>query len=342
MLKLEKHGNRLLCVVNKKKLIGVITDGDIRRALLKGLPGSASVQTIMNKKPVSSTSPENKDKIRTLMQKNKIDTIPIIRNKKIKNIVHIEELFLDYEKSDVIILAGGYGKRLLPLTKKIPKPLVKIGKKKIIDFIIEKFLKKDFTKFSLITYYKHSLIKNYLLKKYRNLKIRFYKETKPLGTCGGLQLINKKKISENFFVINCDVISGINYNNLLSYHIESKADLSIVSLRQRIPLQYGKLDFKKNNQEILNLDEKPLIEVNINGGIYVMNKRCLSLLKKNKKIDMPEFFKILKKNKFNIKIYPCHEHWFDIGNIKDLKRFKLFEKKGKKNNDFLPNFNDLK
>ena len=275
------------------------------------------------------------------MQKNKIDTIPIVKNKKIKNIVHIEELFLDYEKSDVIILAGGYGKRLLPLTKKIPKPLVNVGKKKIIDFIIDKFIKKNFTKFNFITYYKHTLIKNYLLKKYKDLKIRFYKENKALGTCGGLNLINKKNISENFFVINCDVISGINYNNLMSYHIESNADLSIVSLRQRIPLQYGKLDFKKNNQEILNLDEKPLIEVDINGGIYVMNKRCLNLIKKNKKIDMPEFFKILKKNKFNIKIYPCHEHWFDIGNVNDLKRFKLFLRKGKKNNVFLPNFNDF-
>ncbi len=341
MLKLEKHGNRLLCVINKKKLIGVITDGDIRRAILKGLPGSASVQTIMNKKPVYSSVPENKDKIRNLMQRNRIDTIPIVKNKKIINIVHIEELFLDHEKSDVIILAGGYGKRLLPLTKKIPKPLVNVGNKRIIDFIIEKFLNKNFFKFNLITYYKHTLIKNYLLKKYKRLKIRFYKEKKALGTCGGLQLINKKEISENFFIINCDVISGINYNNLLSYHIESKADLSIVSLRQRIPLQYGKLDFKKNNQEILNLDEKPLIEVDINGGIYVMNKRCLNLIKKNKKIDMPEFFRILKKNKFNIKIYPCHEHWFDIGNTKDLSRFKLFLRKGNKNRDFLPNFKDI-
>ena len=341
MLKLEKHGNRLLCVLNKKKLIGVITDGDIRRAILKGLPSSASVQTIMNKKPVFSNTAEDNYKIRALMQKNKIDTIPIVKNKKIANIIHVEELFLDYEKSDVVILAGGYGKRLLPLTKKIPKPLVSVGKKRIIDFIVERFLKKDFMKFNLITYYKHPLIKKYLLNKYKNLKIKFYKEKRAMGTCGGLQLINRKKISENFFVVNCDVVSGINYNNLLSYHIESKADLSIVSLRQKIPLQYGKLDFKKNNQEILNLDEKPLIEVDINGGIYVMNKRCLNLIKKNKRMDMPEFFKILKKNKFNIKIYPCHEHWFDIGNIKDLKRFKLFLKKGKNNNDFLPNFNDL-
>lgn len=341
MLKLDSGGKRLLCVLNRNKLVGVITDGDIRRAILKGLPGTAPVYTIMNKKPVYSSSNADLNVIRSLMQKNKIDTVPVVKNKKIVDIIHIEELFLNSEKSDVVILAGGFGKRLMPLTKKTPKPLVQIGKKKIIDHVIGKFISSGFTKLNLITYYKHSLIKKYLSKKYKDVTIKYFKEKKPMGTCGGLNLINKNEISENFLIINCDVISGINYNNLLSYHIESKTDLSIVSLRQKIPLPYGKVDFKKNNQEILSLDEKPLIEVNINAGIYVMNKKCLSLIKKNQKIDMPEFFKVLKKNNFNIKIYPCHEHWFDIGSHKDLKKYKTFLKKGKKHKDFTPNFSDL-
>ena len=341
MIKLENHGKRFLCVLNKKKLVGVITDGDIRRAILKGLPSSSPVHSIMNRRPVYINSSDNINKVESLMQKNKIDTIPVLSNKKLKDIIHVEELFANAEKSDVVILAGGYGKRLYPLTKKNPKPLVPIGKKKIIDHVIDKFILNNFNKINLITHYKHSLIKKHLSNKYKKINIKYYKEKKPMGTCGGLKLINKNNISENFLVINCDVISGINFKNLLSYHVESKADLSIVSLRQKIPLSYGKVNFKKNNQEILSLDEKPLIEVNINGGIYVMNKRCLNLIKKNQKIDMPEFFKVLKKNKFKIKIYPCHEHWFDIGTPHDLKKFKLFLNSGKSNEDFIPNFSDL-
>jgi len=341
MLKLESLGRRLLCVLNKKKFVGVITDGDIRRAILKGLPATAPVSSIMNKRPVYSNSTTNINIIRSLMQKNKIDTMPIVKNKKIIDIIHIEELFLGYEKSDIVILAGGFGKRLLPLTKKKPKALVSVGKKKIIDHVIEKFTSNNFSKFNIITYHKHSLLKKHLSNKYKKVKINYFKEKKPMGTCGGLSLIDKKKISENFIAINCDVISGINFNNLLSYHIESKADLSIVSIRQQLPLAYGKVNYKKNNQEILSLDEKPLIEVNINGGIYVMNKKCLNLLKKNQKIDMPDFFKVLKKNGLNIKIYPCHEFWFDIGTTNDLQKYKTFLNEKKNNGIFAPNFIDL-
>ena len=327
MMKLEVSRKKIVCVINKKKLIGVVNDGDIRRCIIKGFSSSLPVTFIMNKKPVFTKSLLDKNEFIKLMYKFKVEAIPIFDKGKIMDIITADDLLGGKMQNNIVIFAGGLGKRLLPLTKKIPKPLVSVNGKKIIDYVMNNFIKYEFNNFNFITGHKHNLIKKHIENKYNDKKISFFRENKPLGTCGGLSLINKKKISDNFLIINSDVVSGINFKSLLSYHIENNSDLTIVSLKKSIPLNYGKINFKKKNQEIITLDEKPLIEVNINAGIYAMNKKCLNLIKKNKELDMPDFFKILKAKNFNIKIYPCYEYWYDIGSHKNLIEFKTFSKK---------------
>ena len=137
-------------------------------------------------------------------------------------------------------------------------------------------------------------------------------------------MLNKYKLTENIILINTDVITGINFRDLINHHINTKADLTIVSKKESIQLKYGEIEFEKKEFEIINLKEKPLIEVNINAGIYVINKKCLNFIPKNKKMDINKLFEILKRKKFKIKIYSSYEYWYDIGNKDDLKKCKSF------------------
>lgn len=326
LIKLERSTSKILCFTKKKKLIGIINDGDIRRSILKGISTDAKVSQIINRKPIVADHSFKLSKIKDLFVKFKIDAMPIIKKGEVIDIITFDEILYDRKlNTDVIIMAGGFGKRLLPLTQKIPKALVKVNNKPIIDYSIERFKKFNLHKINLVTYHYHHKIKKYLSKKYSQ-GIKFFKESRPLGTSGGLSLLNKKEISENFIITNCDVISGINYDNLLNYHIQNNSDLTIVSYKKIIPLRYGKLEFEKPGFEILQIDEKPIIEVNINAGIYVMNKSCLKFIKK-KKQDMPNLFGLLKKKNYNIKIFPLYEYWYDIGTHQDLKLCRKFLKK---------------
>lgn len=271
---LEKRATKILCFLKKDKLYGVLTDGDIRRSLLKGFSFQDKVIKIINKKPLTLLSNSSKEQIKKFILREKVQVVPIIKNNKILKIVSYDDVIEPFIPStDVIILAGGFGKRLYPITKRIPKSLVNINNKKIIDIILENFLKMGFQNFTFLTHHFHSKIKNHLKQKYKKQIIKIHKESRPLGTCGGLSIINKNKISKNLILINTDIITGLNFQNLLHYHETSDADLTIVSVKQNISLKYGSLKFEKVKFEILKLDEKTNIQIDVNAGIYVLKKK---------------------------------------------------------------------
>ena len=329
---LEKRGTKILCFLKKNKLYGVLTDGDIRRSLLKGFSFHDKVIKIINRKPLTLSSNVSKEQIKKFILREKVQVVPITKNNKIFKIISYDDVIEPFiPNTDVVILAGGYGKRLHPITKKIPKTLVNVNNKKIIDIILENFLKMGFQNFTFLTHHFHSKIKNHLNQKYKKKNIKIYKETKPLGTCGGLSIINRNNTSKNLILINTDIITGLNFQNLLHYHETSDADLTIVSVKQNIPLKYGSLKFEKVKFEILKLDEKPNIQIDVNAGIYVLKKKCIDIIPKNKKFDIPQLFKLLKKKGMKIKIYPSHEYWYDIGNKEDLKNCKIFLKQNVNN-----------
>lgn len=322
--KLEQSSKKILCFEKNNKFFGIINDGDIRRSYLGGFTPKSKVYELINKKPVTASYKYNKARIRDLFVKHKVVSIPLLKGKKVVDIITFDEIFENNKNQfDAVIISGGYGKRLYPLTKNKPKALIKINKKPIIHHIIDRIKKNNVKNINIITHHYHSKIKKNLKQFYKN-QINFFKETKPLGTFGGLNLLNYKSLSDNFLIMNCDILSGINFIKLFDYHIQSKSDLTVVSFKKEIPLRYGEIEFEKHDYDILKLNEKPLIEININAGIYIMNKNCLKFLKKNKKIDMPDFLKILKEKKKTIKIFPLYEYWYDIGTLKDLENCKKF------------------
>tara|TARA_Y100000590_G_C15719245_1_gene1012945 strand:+ start:667 stop:1743 length:1077 start_codon:yes stop_codon:yes gene_type:complete len=319
--KLNKTKNKILFIVNsKKKLIGSLSDGDLRFGLQKKLSLNDNIVKFCNKK-IKFFTLEQKKKINfSNLNFKDIRHIPIVnKNKIIKEIIF---LFSGREESGIIdtpfvIIAGGVGKRLMPLTEYTPKPLIKINNKPIIDHIIDKAISEGFNNFIISTGFKGNKIKNYLEDgKKKNIKIRYINENSPLGTAGFLYLL-KQFNYKNYFISNGDVLTRFKYKNLLDFHLKKKSDATIAAINKVLRFPFGEVEFDKEN--FLNIEEKPLIEKFINCGLYVLSQKSLSTLKKKIYLDMPEFFNLIKKNKKKIKVYSLYESWTDVTNLDDVK-----------------------
>ncbi len=316
--KLQLSKIKTLIITNKKnKLIGTITDGDIRRGILKGYNGNDSVLYVVNKKPYKKILGK---KNLTKFERKNISILPVVNK---KNILKSVEFFnsnsnlsnLNYN-TDILIMAGGFGKRLIPITKKIPKPLIKINKKTLLEIIINNFKKYGFFNFKISVFYKSYLIKNYLRKKKLGIKIEYIKEKLPLGTAGCLGLLNFKKLREDVLIHNGDIITDLNITNLLKFHKDSGSDITVCAKEKINSSPFGQVLFK--GQKVKKILEKPENKNFINAGIYVFKKKVIKNILP-KKIDITKLIesKILKG--FNVNIYPIYEYWVDIGRRDILK-----------------------
>ena len=324
--KIQENGSKILCCVNKNnELKGIINDGDIRRAIIKKISLNTQIKKILNKNPVTANYSSSIDEIKRIFLKNKIDVLPVIKNKQIINIISKDDIININNQTSIVIIAGGEGKRLYPHTKKKPKILVKINKRLTIgDTLINNFISQGFDHFIFLLHHKSKKIKSHFINRYKNTSIDFVTERIPLGTCGGLSLLKKENLSKNFILINCDIATGIDFGSLIYFHENQKADLTIVTYQKKIDLPYGNINF--DNYNLTSVEEKPDITFTINTGIYVINKDLLDYLDKNKKIDFTDFIKTLRNKNKKIKIYPSLEYWYDIGTPKDLIDFKCFLK----------------
>ena len=217
-------------------------------------------------------------------------------------------------------MAGGKGKRLLPLTKKIPKPMLKISGKPMVERLVIKACKEGFDNFIFsVNYLSHKIINYFKDGKKWGVKIKYIQETKPLGTIGSLAFLKNLKF-KNLIVINCDVITRLNFNDLLIFHENHKQIATVASIILETKNQFGVI--KTKGSRLIEMVEKPLQKNYVNGGIYVFKKSIIKNIKKNKKLDINDLFKkIIKLNK-KIIVYPLHEPWTDIGVIKELKKAK--------------------
>ena len=308
---------KTLIVIDKnKKLIGTLTDGDIRRAILKGFNTNNLINPIVNKKQI-------KKKIgRKIIKFKDAKIIPIIDKKnKVLNIVEkkIDKFNLISQKGlDIVLMAGGYGKRLLPLTNKVPKPLLKINKKSILELAIENFEKYDFKNFYISTHYKSAFIKNFFKnKKFFKHKISFLDEKKPLGTAGCLSLLNYNKIKKNILVYNGDIITNLNILNLYKFHINTESDITVCAKEYSNSSPYGEILY--DGFKIKKILEKPRKKSFINAGIYILKKELIKNIKPCR-IDMTDLIDQTIKDKKKVNIYPIYEYWADMGTKQNYKK----------------------
>lgn len=314
---ITKSKIKILFVVDKKyKLIGSISSGDLRRSIRKKIDLNQSVEKIMFNKPKYFI--KNGKYHKSLKD---LICIPVVNKK--KQIVDLEfnKKYIQAKKNTVFLMAGGKGTRLLPLTQKIPKPLLKIKGIPIIEKIIINFAKQGYKDFVISVNYLGHKIKNYLGngKRYK-VKINYINEKKYLGTAGSLSLVNFKKTTFPIIVTNSDLISDIDYNNLVNYHNKKKADITICGKNKVFEMPYGEI--LQSREKVKSIIEKPKIYHLVNAGVYVINENIIKKNIKNKKLMMNDYIIHQLKKRKKVFCYPIYENWIDIGNKIDFKKNK--------------------
>ena len=318
---LSNSGLLIVIIIDKAdKLLATITDGDIRKGLAKGLMLNDKVHLVMNKNPKYIFQDTLFKDIKTLFIEDKYKAIPVIdENHKVVNCYFHDYFFEMKENPPLLIMAGGFGKRLGKLTEKCPKPMLKINNKPILEHIINKAKEENFTNIFISTHYKSEIIENYFGNgKYFNVKITYIKEKKPLGTGGSF------KFMSNFVgpivITNGDIISKIGYAKLLDFHNLNNAIATMAVIKNEIKNPFGVV--KYNGIKLIDFEEKPTWITSINAGIYVVDSKVTNLIKKNETISMPLVFKKLKQKNKDVFIFHMHEEWIDIGSPEELKKIK--------------------
>ena len=311
-----------LIVDEKKKLIGTITDGDIRRAIIKKIDFQSNVSKIMNKKPIFVNESFDKENIKKLMKKKSVLQIPVVNKKKVVENLIIWKDEKSYFDNKVIIMAGGLGKRLRPLTEKIPKPMLKIANKPILEHIILKLKSQGFRNLIISVRYLSGQIKNHFKngKKF-GVKINYINEKKALGTAGSLSLINTNNAENEYLIINADTIFNVNLIDLLNFHKKRRSLMTMAIRQEFLKSSYGVI--KSRGFKFDKIEEKPIITTYVNAGIYIINHKILKYVKQNKYLDMPDLFNKLKKKKNkHIYLFPIYEKYQEFGTLKDLKMLR--------------------
>lgn len=299
---------------------GVITDGNIRRALLAGHNINDNIEGIYSKEFKFANVFESKKKIKDLMLKNKIRQVPVLDEEgKIINLYFIDDL-ISYEEKDnfVFILAGGLGTRLRPLTNNIPKPMLKIGEKPILEHIIEQFKEYGFKNFILSINYKGEIIEDYFKDgKQLDVNIEYVKETKKLGTAGSIKLA-EDKLNKPFIVINGDILTGIDFDAFLNYHMENKFDITVGARNYEIKVPYGVM--VTDDLLIKSLEEKPIYKFHINSGVYVLNEKVIKYIPNDEMYNMTDLIEDIIAQNGRSGVYQITEYWSDIGQMDDFKK----------------------
>ena len=309
---ISKTGHKSLVVVAKNnKLLGTISDGDIRRSILKNIDISTNITNIFNRNCINLVENDfTTKKVRSIFMDHKVDLIPIINKKKILvDILTLDKVFIDQEKiskikipPDVVIMAGGKGTRLKPFTHVLPKPLVPINDKPFIQHITENFTKYGCNNFFITVNFKSKIIKAFFEELDPDYKVSFKDESKPLGTVGSLSFL-KNKIKKSFFVSNSDVIVRADLEKIYNFHTQKKFDLTLVASTKEYIIPYGTCDLDKKGH-LLKINEKPVFNFLVNTGLYVLKPEIIKLIPTNKKFDLTDLLKKMIKLKYNIGVFP--------------------------------------
>lgn len=336
MQKLNETSEKILFIVDgRKKLIGTVTDGDIRRGIIDGLQLTVTINEIMRKKFISvkDNCTDLKKKAKKLMQQYLVEQIPVVNE---RGLIVDVILWIDCLSSEikyknktmlpnpVIIMAGGKGTRLDPFTKILPKPLIPLGEKPVIEHIMDRFYLNGFYKFILIVNYKKEMIKLYFSENHYPYEVEFIDESEYYGTAGGLSLI-RNNVKDTFILTNCDTILEGDYIDFYNWHKEKQNLITIVSSHKEIIIPYGVLNM--SNGSFVNIEEKPKFDLFINTGTYVMECDVLQNIIENELLDMDMLInKVNSIHNKKIGAYPHWGGWFDIGQWEEYKKTLKFFK----------------
>jgi len=318
---IDKSSKQLAIVVDKeKKLLGTISDGDIRRAILNNVSLEESVKDIYFKTPTVANINDSRETIINICTSKKIHQIPIVDDK--GNLIGLEildELISKQNKPNrVVLMVGGLGTRLKPLTNTVPKPMLHVGGKPILETIISKFASYGFVNIVLCVNYKSDIIKEYFGDGSRfGVNIEYVLEEKRMGTAGALSLLTKKP-TEPFFVMNGDLLTNVNFEHLLNFHLENSAIATMCVREYDFQVPFGVVEL--DNGKIKSIKEKPTHSFFVSAGIYMLSPSVLPLIPKDEFYDMPTLFDKMIELEQELVSFPIREYWLDIGRIEEFEK----------------------
>ena len=323
---IDKGARKIIFVVDSEnKLYSTITDGDIRRWIIKTGGIRGKVDDICNKNPIFFEKDYSIGKAKEILLSEKIEAIPIVDNeRKIIKILFWDDIFKEEKKDftqiylSVVIMAGGKGTRLDPFTRILPKPLIPIDDKTIIEVIMDEYAKFGIKKFYITINHKAKIIKAYFEEQKSKYNLEFIEEKIALGTAGSLKLL-EKKINTSFFVSNCDIIIKEDYSKIYDFHKENGYVLTLVGSMQHHTISYGVCEIE-NGGILKSINEKPEYDILVNTGMYLLNPETFRFIPDNKFYNITDLITVLKKNNYKVGVYPISEKsWIDVGQWEKYK-----------------------
>ena len=319
---INAEGLRVALVVDDDyRLIGVITDGDIRRGLLAHKELTSAVTEIMNASPKTAKRTSSRAQLLAIMKREQILSLPIVDDDGV--LIDLETLhhIINIRRHDtpVFLMAGGFGTRLRPLTDTCPKPLLKVGGKPILETILESFIAVGFYDFYISTHFLPDMIRNYFGDGSKwDVSIRYVHEDSPLGTGGALSLLPADLPNSPLIMMNGDILTKVDFEHLLNYHQQQDAICTMCGTEYEFQVPYGVIE--SDGERVTGMVEKPLQKYFINAGIYVIEPELIRQLVKNTRIDMPTLLEQQMDKGEEVAIFPLHEYWLDIGKMNDFER----------------------
>ena len=319
---LEKGDSQIVLVVDDEdKLLGTISDGDIRRSLIIGKSLKTNVSEIMNKNCITSLLGEKKQKLLEVMKKKLINQIPILdESGRILELIKMRDLIevKNINDNPVLIMAGGIGSRLRPFTENCPKPMLTIGNKPILEILLDQLIENGFTNFYFsVNYLKEKIINYFEDGSKWNVSINYLIEEKPLGTAGSISLL-PKEIKKTFIVMNGDILTKFNLNQLINFHYKNNSFTTICAREYEVSIPFGVIETE--GIELKRIVEKPTYKNYVNAGVYAFDPQVLDFLNNNEAKDMPDLINEIKAYKKKVILCPIHEYWLDIGRRETLEK----------------------
>jgi dTDP-glucose pyrophosphorylase len=309
-----------LVIDGEQRLVGTVTDGDVRRGLLRGITLDTAVADIMNPRPAACPAALGRDAALAVMRSADVKQVPLLDTA--GRVVGLE-IMGDVIKRTlrdnwVVLMAGGLGQRLRPLTEDCPKPMLSVGGQPILEIILENFARQGFSRFFLSVNYKAEMVRRHFGDGARwDVRIDYLEEQEKLGTAGALGLLPERP-SEPVIVMNGDVLTDINFGSMLDFHLEQRATATMAVREHTVEVPFGVIDLA--DDYLAGVTEKPRYSWFVNAGVYVVEPRVIDLVERGKAVDMPTLLERVLADDERIAAFPVREYWRDIGRLEDFER----------------------
>lgn len=321
---IDKESLRIALVVDDDlRLLGVVSDGDIRRGLLRNLSIDSAVTEIINSDPLTAEYGTSRTELVKLMESAQVLAIPLLLDGVVAGVETLQRLGdAAVYHNPVFLMAGGFGSRLRPLTDKCPKPMLKVGDKPILEILLNRFIKAGFINFYISTHYMPEVIREYFEDGSKwGIKIQYIHEENPLGTGGALGLLPGDISDLPLLLVNGDLLTNVDFERVLQFHLKNNAAATMCVRDYEYQVPFGVIT--SDDMKVKSIEEKPVQKFFVNAGIYIVSPKVRKSVSKNTHIDMPSLLEKFIHLQEGVVIFPVHEYWLDIGRLDEFNRAQI-------------------